>query len=237
MKRKFVILAALCVLLAGCSDGSAREPITVNYSDMFARSQDLEEVTVQRELGSLYTSAQDAADTPLGDVCYLPYKQRDDKKTKYNVGYRAVFRTSSDTYLLGVFPSVTCKWEDLNDECEKLGKMLDAECTVVGAPSLEDLEFFNSAGVYIPGRYEMWTATLADESKAFYRNAKGSYESSRSIKKKCGLCVLIKITAQQSDAELLTPTDIPGYEAAKTRLEEEEKQYADAVKEAEEAEK
>lgn len=177
----------------------------------------------------IYTDNQAVANLPLGDICYFPYKN-DTEKTKYDHGYKVVFRTGSDTYLLGIFPHGECKWNDVNDMCGEIADLLEADCQMVGAPSLEDLEYFNDCGIYFPGGYEMWTTTLAGsgDNTVYFRNRKGAFYSTKEKSQKCGVCALIKVSAPQNDAELLS-SFMPNYEETAARLQAEEEQYKLAI--------
>ena len=210
----------------------------------------------------IYTDAQAVADLSLGDICYFPYKNgNEDKpddtseneneetednaegedsskeeikrpKPKYDYGYRVVFRTETDTYLMGIFPYDYCRWDDVNDMCLKIEGMIEADCQMVGIPSFDDLRYFTDRGIYLPGKYEMWTQTPAttNGSKFFYRNEKGAFNTTKSKTEKCGVCAIIKITAPQNDPELLS-SSLADYETAKARLEAEEEQYKLAISE------
>ena len=209
----------------------------------------------------VYTDAQAVADLLLGDICYFPYKTGDEDipedengsevdgdneneseespkeeirvpKKKYDYGYRVVFRTESDTYLLGIFPYDYCKFEDVNDMCLKISDLIEADCEMVGIPSFDDLRYFTDCGIYLPGKYEMWTQTPAtpDGKKMYYRNEKGAFYSTKSKTLSCGVCAIIRVSASQNDPELLS-SSLPNYEEAKARLEAEEEQYKQSISE------
>lgn len=194
-------------------------------------------------------TGKDPAAVALGGVCYLPYKVPEPpaeeskpstdsgtesdttsdsyKKpvkapTKYDYGYRVVFRTSSETYLLGVTPYKSCTWDDLNSVCLEVGEKLETECEVVGAPSFEDLKMFTEAGIYFPEKHEFWTSTLTAEKghKAYYRSSNGTFNSAKSTSLTSGACVLIKVKTSQSNSELLSNSR-PNFDALKAQLEKE----------------
>lgn len=195
---------------------------------------------------------KDIASTPLGGICYLPYKpdepvetsepdkttsgesgsesnsepKKKKEKTKYDYGYRVVFRTSSETYLMGVTPYKSCKWDDIGKICKEIEDKLETECEMLGAPSLEDLKMFTEAGIYFPERHEIWTSTLTAEKgfKAYYRNTKGTFYSTRSTSDICGVCVIIKVKTSQSNSELLSNSQ-PNFNELKSRLEKEAEAY------------
>ncbi len=146
------------------------------------------------------------------------------KEEKYDHGYRVVFKTETDTYLLGIFPHDNCKWNEANDMCREIESLIEADCQMVGIPSLEDLRYFTDCGIYLSGQYDMWTSTSASPNNAYYRNNKGAFYSTRSKSKDCGVCAIIRISAPQDDASLLSSA-LPNYEEAKARLEAEEEQY------------
>lgn len=203
-------------------------------------------------------TGKDPAAVALGGICYLSYKVpetpvNEESKpstdsntsdtsdtsqtattprkapTKYDYGYRVVFRTSSETYLMGVSPYKNCKWKDLNSVCAEIGEKLETECEIVGAPSLEDLQMFAEAGIYFPEKHEFWTSTLTAEngSKAYYRAKNGAFYSTKSISKTSGACVIIKVKTSQSDAELLS-NNRPNFDALKTQLEKEAAAFKEA---------
>lgn len=158
--------------------------------------------------------------------------RRTNEETKYDYGYRVVFRTNTDTYLLGIFPHDLCEWNEVNDVCREIENKFESDCQMVGAPSLEDLEYFTKCGIYLPGQYEMWTSTPISEqgNKAYYRNQKGAFYSTRSKSEKCGVCAIIRVSAPQDDPELLS-SFLPDYEETKARLEAEEAQYKQSAAE------
>lgn len=179
----------------------------------------------ENETGSETTdTSENEDDEEDGDTQknrYVPPK-------KYDHGYRVVFRTNTDTYLLGIFPYDQCTWENVNDMCQKIADQIEADCRMVGIPSLEDLQYFTDCGIYLPGQYDMWTSTPASPSKIYYRNKKGAFYSTKSKMDTCGVCAIIKISASQSDPELLS-SSLSNYEEAKARLEAEEEQYTLAI--------
>lgn len=151
---------------------------------------------------------------------------------KYDHGYRVVFRTNTDTYLLGISPYGQCSWDDVNDTCLKISDLIEADCQMVGIPSLEDLQYFTDCGIYLPGQYEMWTSTLANTkgNKVYFRNKKGAFYSTKSKTDRCGVCAIIRISSPKNDPELLS-SSLSNYEEAKARLEAEEEQYKLAISE------
>lgn len=205
----------------------------------------------------VYTDAQTVADLYFGDICYFPYKTGDEDvsedendsvpegddeesskvenrrpKPKYDHGYRVVFRTETDTYLLGITPYDYCIWDDVDDMCLKIEESIEAECQMVGVPSFEDMKYFIDCGIVFPGQYEMWTQTPASPNgkKMYYRNQKGAIYSTKSQTEKCGVCAIIKISTTQNDPELLS-SSLADYDGAKARLEAEEEQYKLAISE------
>lgn len=197
---------------------------------------------------------KDVASTPLGGVCYLPYKPdepetsepdkttsgessttsdsapKKKEKTKYDYGYRVVFRTSSETYLMSVTPYKSCKWEDISKVCKEIEDKLETECEMVGAPSLEDLKMFTEAGINFPEKHEFWTSTLTAEKgfKAYYRNSKGTFYATKSTSQVCGACVIIKVKTSQSNNELLS-SSWENFNELKARLEKEAADYKAAA--------
>lgn len=151
-------------------------------------------------------------------------------KTKYDYGYKVIFRTNTDTYLLGITPYGQCKWDDVNDMCRKISDLIEADCSMVGIPSLEDLQYLTDCGIYLPGQYEMWTSTPANPkgNKVYFRNKKGAFYSTKSKTDTCGVCAIIRISTTQNDPELLS-SSLSNYEEAKARLEAEEEQYNSAI--------
>ena len=143
-----------------------------------------------------------------------------------------MFRTETDTYLLGTVPYDSCKWKEVNDMCLKIGELIEADCQMVGIPSFDDLRYFTDCGIYLPGRYEMWTRTPAtpDGKKMYFRNEKGAFYSTKSQTQSCGVCAIIRITSPQNDPELLS-SSLDNYAEAKARLEAEEEQYKLATSE------
>lgn len=212
-----------------------------------------------RPASVIFTDAQAVANLQLGDICYFAYKTGDENvtedesssdaeddsengdkpeerprsKPKYDHGYRVVFRTETDTYLLGILPYGQCKWDDVNDMCRKIGDLIEADCRMVGIPSLDDLQYLTDCGIYLPGQYEMWTSTPASPKKVYYRNKKGAFYSTKGKLETCGVCAIIKISSPQSDPELLS-SSLSNYEEAKARLEAEEEQYNLAISGAQE---
>lgn len=212
-----------------------------------------------RPASVIYTDAQAVAALQFGDICYFPYKPEnknitaDEKNsetededgnkqetkqrpiTKYDHGYRVVFRTETDTYLLGILPYGQCAWEDVNDMCRKISEAIEADCQMVGIPSLKDLQYLNDCGIYLPGQYEMWTSTPANPkgNKVYFRNKKGAFYSTKGKLETCGVCAIIRISSPQSDPELLS-SSLSNYEEAKARLEAEEEQYKLAISEKQE---
>lgn len=195
------------------------------------------------------TDNKDVANTPLGEICYLPYKTAEPEepekapteesgseskteskpkkeKPKYDYGYRVVFRTNTDTYLMGVTPYKSCKWDDIGKVCRELKDKIEADCEIVGAPSLDDLKLFTEAGIYFPEKHEIWTSTLTAEKgfKAYYRNSKGTFYSTRSTSDICGVCVIIKIKTSQSNSELLSNSQ-SNFAQLKAQLEKEEAEF------------
>lgn len=195
------------------------------------------------------TDNKDAASTPLGEICYLPYKTAEPEepekttsgesgseseteskpkkeKPKYDHGYRVVFRTNSETYLMGVTPYKSCKWDDIGKVCKEIEEKLETECEMVGAPSLEDLKMFTEAGIYFPEKHEIWTSTLTAEKgfKAYYRNSKGTFYSTKSTSQTCGVCVIIKVKTSQSNNELLSNSQ-ENFNELKAQLEKEAEAY------------
>ncbi len=154
------------------------------------------------------------------------------EETIYDHGYKVVFRTDTDTYLLGTFPHDMCEWNDVNNMCREIEGLIDADCQMVGIPSLDDLKYFTKCGIYLPGQYEMWTSTPTSpqSSKAYYRNKKGAFYSTRSMTEKCGVCAIIRVSAPQDDPDLLSDF-LPDYEETKARLEAEEEQYKLSISE------
>lgn len=157
------------------------------------------------------------------------YKKPVKAPTKYDYGYRVVFRTSSETYLLGVTPYKNCTWDDLNSVCLEVGEKLETECEVVGAPSFEDLKMFTEAGIYFPEKHEFWTSTLTAEKghKAYYRSSNGTFNSTKSTSLTSGACVMIKVKTSQSNSELLSNSR-PNFDALKAQLEKEAAAFKEA---------
>lgn len=201
----------------------------------------------------IYADAQTVAELSFGDICYFPYKTGDEdkqennsedetdddtedeetskeeyvsKKMKYDYGYRVVFRTETDTYLLGTFPYDYCVWDDVNDVCLTIEGLIEADCQMVGIPSFEDLKYFIDCGIVIPGQYEMWTSTRVNPegNNIYYRNKKGAIYSTKNKTQKCGVCAMIKVSTTQNDPELLS-SSWSYYDEVKARLEAEEEQY------------
>lgn len=203
-------------------------------------------------------TGKDPAAVALGGVCYLPhkvpepaveeskpttdsntsdtsdttsnsYKKPVKEPTKYDYGYRVVFRTSSETYLMSVTPYKTCTWDDLNRVCAEIGEKLETECEVVGAPSQEDLKMFTEAGIYFPEKHEFWTSTLTAEKghKAYYRSSNGTFNSTKSTSLTSGACVIVKVKTSQSNAELLSNSR-PNFDALKAQLEKEAATFKEA---------
>lgn len=191
------------------------------------------------------TDNKDVANTPPGEICYLPYKTAEPeepekttsgesgsesetkpKTEKYDHGYRVVFRTSSETYLMGVTPYKSCKWDDIGKVCKEIEDKIEADCEIVGAPSLEDLKMFTEAGIYFPEKHEIWTSTLTAEKgfKAYYRNSKGTFYSTKSTSQICGVCVIIKVKTSQSNNELLSNSQ-SNFNELKAQLEKEAEAY------------
>ena len=213
-----------------------------------------------RPASVIFTDAQAVANLQFGDICYFPYKPENknitsdevtsepgentgdktedaDKQeakqrpiTKYDHGYRVVFRTETDTYLLAIMPYGQCVWDDVNDMCRKISDLIEADCQMVGIPSLEDLQYLTDCGIYLPGQYEMWTSTPANPkgNKVYFRNKKGAFYSTKSKLETCGVCAIIRVSSPQSDPELLS-SSLSNYEEAKDRLEAEEEQYKLAI--------
>lgn len=148
------------------------------------------------------------------------------KEKVYDYGYRVVFRTETDTYLLGIFPYDECEWNNVNDICLEISSRFKSDVQMVGVPSLEDLQYFTKCGIYLSGQYEMWTSTptSATGTKAYYRNEKGAFYSTKDKSKKCGVCAIIRINSPQNNEDLIS-SFLPDYEETKSRLEEEENQY------------
>ena len=242
MKQKLVILAAVVgFLMTGCMADENKETISVPYSDMFKTSVSsscaAEEMNVTENIPDLQSNLvlqtkaaalnQDIANTPIGDICFIQYKAKNTKKNdRYCYGYRVIFRTETDTYLLGTSPYKFCKWDDINSICRELEDMIETDCQMVGVPSLNDLELLDESQVYLPGRFEMWTSTPVsqDSSRAYYRNSKGSYRAVKEASKKSGVCAIIKVSIPQNDETLLS-TSWSNYEELKSLLEAEEEQY------------
>lgn len=203
-------------------------------------------------------TGKDPAAVALGGVCYLPhkvpeppveeskpstdsnnsgtesdtsdtYKKPVKVPTKYDYGYRVVFRTSSETYLMGITPYKNCTWDDLNSVCAEIGEKLETECEVVGAPSLEDLEMFTEAGIYFPEKHEFWTSTLTAEKgyRAYYRSSNGAFYSTKSTSMTSGACVIIRVKTSQSNNELLSSSQ-PNFDALKAQLEKEAAAFKEA---------
>lgn len=239
------------------SQNNAGQP-TGNETSNTSTSTSVSVIDNRNPKSIFYTDAQAVADLSLGDICYFSYKTEDEEipsdntsetedeteedegaekvnkrpKPKYNYGYRVVFRTESDTYLLGITPYDHCKWDDVNDMCLKIADQIEAECEMVGIPSFDDLRYFTDRGIYLPGKYEMWTQSPAtpDGKKVYYRNEKGAFYSTKSKTQSSGVCALIKISASQNDSELLS-SSLADYDEAKTRLEAEEEQFKAATSE------
>ena len=163
------------------------------------------------------------------DTASGSYKKPVKVPTKYDYGYRVVFRTSSETYLMGITPYKTCTWDDLNRVCAEIGEKLETECEVVGAPSLEDLKMFTEAGIYFPEKHEFWTSTLTAEKghKAYYRSSNGTFNSTKSTSLTSGACVIVKVKTSQSNAELLSNSR-PNFDALKAQLEKETAAFKEA---------
>lgn len=173
------------------------------------------------------TDNQEIANAPIDEVCYLPYKVTDPEKDKaFSHGYRVIFRTETDTYLLGNYPYKLCKWDDINLVCQEIESLIETECQMVGILSQNDLELLSEAGIYIPGQFEMWTSTPVTEtsSNVYYRNSKGSFRASKDKSKESGVCALIRVSTVQNDETLLS-TALPNYEVIKAQFETEEAQY------------
>lgn len=170
------------------------------------------------------TESGSESDTTSGS-----YKKPVKAPTKYDYGYRVVFRTSSETYLLGVTPYKNCTWDDLNSVCLEVGEKLETECEVVGAPSFEDLKMFTEAGIYFPEKHEFWTSTLTAEKghKAYYRSSNGTFNSTKSTSLTSGACVMIKVKTSQSNSELLSNSR-PNFDALKAQLEKEAADFKEA---------
>lgn len=244
MKKKLVIIAAaVSVLMTGCAKNENKETISVPYSDMFKTSTSStaenqpEEPTVQASGSNLQSNLilqnkaapfnQDVANTPIDEICFIPYKAKNPKKKeKFYYGYRVIFRTETDTYLLGTAPYKSCKWEDISSICQELEDFIEIDCQMIGVPSFDDLELLEESQIYIPGRFEMWTSTPTSpgSTKAYYRNSKGSHRAERDMSKKSGVCAIIKVSTSQNDEELLS-TSWTNYEELKSQLESEEEQY------------
>ena len=199
----------------------------------------------------VYNSASDVASIPLGDVCYIPYKvvmpetpakpadpdnssDQDEPKnvkipTKYDYGYRVIFRTPTDTYLLAMSPYKQCHWNEITDVLTELENEFEPTVTMVGAPSVNDLRDIAESGVYLTNKFDMWTSTPVTEgsAKAYYCNSKGAYYATQGVSRNCGLCAIIKVSTSQNNAELLS-TAYEGYNDFKARLEAEETQYTQA---------
>lgn len=200
---------------------------------------------------------RDIASTPLGGVCYLAYKpdtpaetskpnqttsgesgtESDTsnslpkkEKTKYDYGYRVVFRTSSETYLMGTTPYKTCAWDDIGKVCKEIEEKLETECEMVGAPSLEDLKMFTESGICFPEKHEFWTSTKTAEKgfKAYYRSKNGTFYSTKSTSLTSGVCVIIKVKTSQSNNELLS-SSWENFNALKAQLEKEATAYKAAA--------
>lgn len=173
------------------------------------------------------TDNQEIANAPIDEVCYLPYKVTDPKKDEaFSHGYRVIFRTETDTYLLGNYPYKFCKWDDITLVCQEIESLLETECQMVGVLSQSDLELLSKAGIYIPGQFEMWTSTPVTEvsTKVYFRNSNGSFLASKDKSKESGVCALIRVSTVQNDEALLS-TALPTYEAIKAQFEAEEEQY------------
>lgn len=157
------------------------------------------------------------------------YKKPVKAPTKYDYGYRVVFRTSSETYLMGITPYKNCTWDDLNSVCAEIGEKLETECEVVGAPSFEDLKMFTEAGIYFPEKHEFWTSSLTAEKghKAYYRSSNGTFYSTKSTSMTSGACAIIKVKTSQSNAELLSNSR-PNFDALKAQLEKEAAAFKEA---------
>lgn len=198
-------------------------------------------------------TGKDPAAVALGGICYLPYKvpepaveeskpstdsgtESDNTSqtapkppkvpTKYDYGYRVVFRTSSETYLMGITPYKNCTWDKLNSVCAEIGEKLETDCEIVGAPSLEDLKMFTEAGIYFPEKHEFWTSTLTAENgyRAYYRSKNGTFYSTKSTSMTSGACVIIKVKTSQSNSELLSNSQ-PNFAELKAQLEKEAEAY------------
>ncbi len=255
MKKKLIIAAiAVSMLMTGCKENENKETISVPYSDMFKSSAPsttaTEEWTVQSDESELYSTLvsqtkaasfnQDIANTPIDDICYITYKADSPKKKETYHSYRVIFRTETDTYLLGTSPYKSCKWDKINSVCREIGNRIyinyqmigvspleiengiDINYQVIGVPSLKDFELLDESGIYIPGQFEMWTSTLvsSESDKAYYRNSKGSYLATKSVSKKSGVCAIIKVSTTQNDESLLS-TSWANYEELKSQLESE----------------
>lgn len=173
------------------------------------------------------TDNQEIANAPIDEVCYLPYKVTDPEKDEaFSHGYRVIFRTETDTYLLGNYPYKFCKWDDITLVCQEIENLLETECQMVGVLSQNDLELLSEAGIYIPGQFEMWTSTPVTEvsTKVYFRNSNGSFLASKDKSKESGVCALIRVSTVQNDEALLS-TALPNYEAIKAQFEAEEEQY------------
>lgn len=172
------------------------------------------------------------ANTPIGGTCYIPYNETINGK-RYLHPYQVVFRTETDTYLLGLFPYKNCSWNLANTICQELENNISIDCNMVGVPSSEDIEFFYDNGSAIPVTMEMWTNTASSPtaSKACFRNSKGSYYSTKNKSDECGLCALIKVSTPQNDNSLLSKSycSQEEYNAQKTQLELEESEYNLAI--------
>lgn len=172
---------------------------------------------------------EEIANKPIGTTCYIPYSEIINGK-RYCHPYQVVFRTETDTYLLGIYPYKTCSWNRANDVCQELKDNISIDCNMVGMPSREDIKLFYENNAAVPTTMETWTRTPSSEKNVgvYYRNSKGSYSSVKSKSDECGLCVLIRVSTSQSDEKLLS-TSCKGYNAIKQQLELEESEYKLAI--------
>lgn len=165
----------------------------------------------------------DIASIPIGGLFYVPYTDN------YTHCYKVVFRTTTDTYLMGMYSYKTCEWKDITAVCKNLESEILIDCNMVGAPSLEDLKTFIDSEVFIPATTDFWTTTPTKPNSAAVkiRNTKGSNSAELLKTEKCGICAIIRVSTSQNEKELLSSSYlIPNeFNGLKARLEFEESQY------------